>query len=92
MALTFAEAKVLATLHRSDKALAMRELRARAGLSDHGARSAMRELICRGLASSTDKIPAYYRPTDRGRSVVQQSVYREFLAPPSLTTTSVEGR
>ncbi|MGY4101678.1 hypothetical protein ACW2Q0_19305 [Nocardia sp. R16R-3T] len=81
MALTEPQAKMLAALAILEPAhaLTVRELCAYAGRAEAGTRAALHGLADSGLAHGSRTVPVGWRITDRGRSLINARLYREFL-------------
>ncbi|APA97335.1 hypothetical protein [Nocardia seriolae] len=84
MALSEPEAKVLGALFYSNgmQVLTVQRIRLTTRLSEGSVRRALLRLARTGLALSTQQRPANWRPTERGRLVINKPPYIEYVRMP----------
>ncbi|WP_433597938.1 hypothetical protein ACQPXH_19295 [Nocardia sp. CA-135953] len=93
MALTEPQAKVLAALAILEpaQALTVRELCGHSGRAEAATRAALQGLADSGLAHGSRRVPVGWRITDRGRSLINERPYREFLPDNGAATVNTNG-
>ncbi|WP_157573798.1 hypothetical protein [Nocardia jejuensis] len=82
MALTEPELKVLATLSmlNPSQSLSVEEICGAAGFAEQAVRHALLRLSRSGLIINSTVSASRWKPTDRGRRVTRQPVYRDYAS------------